>query len=194
MIVTTPENLHVEEVIAAVTNGVRVIAMQGVQGSGKTHTATALAAKLILKGFSTVIASADEYMMEDGEYKFALSKLGMAHTSAASVALGAYKLNKLKMVIIIDNTNIMQWYLRSYLEPLCQHGFDATKFLVVRCTGTFSNIHGVPKDVVDSMRDKIEDLTFDGIMSATPPPPRVPASAPAHVASAAHVTESSSSC
>ena len=193
MIVTTPENLHVEDVIAAVTNGVRVIAMQGVQGSGKTHTATALAAKLILEGFSTVIASADEYMMEDGEYKFALSKLGMAHTSAASVALDKYKLNK---VIIIDNTNIMQWYLRSYLEPLCQHGFDATKFLVVRCTGTFANIHGVPKDVVDLMRDKIEDLTFDGIMSATPPPPRVPAPAPApaHVASAAHVTESSSSC
>jgi hypothetical protein len=175
-IITQPDNLCIEEVVTDIIDGrVRVIILQGAQGSGKSTYYGRIADKLRAREITAVQCSADLYMIEDGKYKFAFDKLVPAHTAAGKDALEAYRAGN---IVIIDNTNIKPWYVKSYLAPLVEEGLSASQLVIVRLTGTFPNVHHVPETAVILAREQMEDLSFDSIMSATPPPPRVPAPAP----------------
>lgn len=190
-IITQPGNLGINEVVTDIIgNKLKVIILQGAQGSGKSTYYQRIADQLRVHDITAVQCSADLYMMEDGEYKFAVDKLVPAHTAAEKDAIEAYRAGN---IVIIDNTNIKSWYVRSYLAPLVEKGLSASQIVIVRLTGTFPNIHQVPESVVTLAEKQMEDLSFDSIMSATPPPPRMPAAAPAAAPDAAAAAPESSS-
>ena len=96
-----------------------VLFLRGISGSGKSTVST-----LLTKAFGadkTVICSADDYLMEDGVYKFELSKLSDAHKQCIKSLEASLKSPNVRY-IIMDNTHTRLWHLQAAEEIARKHG------------------------------------------------------------------------
>lgn len=83
--------------------------MRGPQGSGKST-----AAKVIQQNVkNTIICSADDYFMVDGEYKFDGKLLPAAHSYCKNKAIIYLALG---YNVVIDNTNILKKHYQEYVD------------------------------------------------------------------------------
>ena len=160
--------------------------MQGAPGSGKSFVACGIKSAIFyqapesnLNMFSEYaqIASTDDFFLvlePDGErllhYVFNKEKIGEAH-----------KWNQDRVrewlskgySVIVDNTNIKAWQARPYVEMAVALGIPV---IFVRVDGRFQNTHGVPEEVVQKMREGMEELTVEKCLAAEYPwetPPEV---------------------
>jgi len=122
----------------------QLILLRGLPGSGKSTFANLLGG---------IHVEADQYFMQDGEYKFDASKLKQAHNWCKlrvehSMEDGADK-------ITVSNTFTQEWEMDVYFELAEKYGYQ-TSCLIVENRHDSKNIHGCPDDKIEQMRNRFE--------------------------------------
>lgn len=147
-------------------NKPKLYIMRGLPGSGKTTLASSLEGAVRL--------STDQYWERpDGRYDFNPSLLSDAHEWAkvrakGLMSIGRHKfdLNLPSCDLIIDNTNIKVEHMRPYLELAEQYGYEPVTLQpmtpwaweVEECAKR--NIHGVPLETIQRMKDQFEPFAL----------------------------------
>lgn len=145
------------------------ILLRGLPGSGKSTKARELAGDL-----GQVFASDDFFCMNtEKEYRFDLSKLGIAHAWNKRRSLFAIKTGV--PIVVVDNTNTTLKELRGYLphiELAQELGYDVR----IEESETFwrfdveelfkRNTHNVPKETIQKMLNRYaKDVTVEDILN-----------------------------
>lgn len=120
----------------------KIVLIRGLPGSGKTTLAKANYPEH--EHFE-----ADMYHIDDeGNYNFDFSKIKEAHAwcqDSTSLALGH------GLDVVVSNTFTQLWEMQPYLKMGCP-------VEIIVATGNFENIHNVPTDIIEKMRDRWEDV------------------------------------
>lgn len=118
--------------------------MRGVPGSGKSTYI-----KNNCEG--AVIASADNFFMRDGEYKFDIRLIGAAHAWCFETFVRA--LGVKCPLVVVDNTNVKARDMKRYVETARAAGYEVeiVKVLCDPAKAASRNVHAVPKEVVERM-------------------------------------------
>jgi NEDD4-binding protein 2 len=141
-----------------------LVVMQGPSGGGKSTVANQHLKPLLESlGCEVVVLSTDDQFKVDGVYKFDPTKLGVYH--AINVKLAHKALEEGKSVIV-DNTNTQCWEARPYVEKAVELGVPVSFH---RCNAKFDNVHGVPSNKVEQMRDRLQTLTVEAVMASKKP-------------------------
>jgi predicted kinase len=139
-----------EEIIAALKSAphVRLVILRGLPGSGKSTFAQKL-----VDALDFVHLEADRHFVDTlGHYRFDPARASDCHSVCQREADDALRSGKR---VVIANTHVCLWELAPYVGLAALH---ATQWCVVECMGAWINIHSVPNEVVDSMREKWEPL------------------------------------
>jgi predicted kinase len=129
-----------------------LILLRGVPGSGKTTLA-----KVILQQPSNVdpeILSADDFFeTKDGEYIFDSSKLKEAHNYCQFRC--SERMRQQKSRIVVANTFTQEWEMEEYFKMAERYNYRVHTLIVENRHGG-ENIHGVPKDKLQQMKDRFQ--------------------------------------
>ena len=128
------------------TQPAMLLILRGLPGAGKSTFASYLK-----KMYGFKIVEADQYMMENGVYKFDPKKLKFAHDSCKE-AVRQYLMEGEN--IVVSNTSTQRWEMEPYIEMGTKAHY-IVKEHVLRTN--FGNIHGVPEEKVEIMRKRWED-------------------------------------
>ncbi|MEG1009867.1 MAG: AAA family ATPase [Clostridia bacterium] len=121
--------------------------LRGLPGSGKTT----LANTIVSLHKDAVAYAADDYFMDNGEYKFDAKKLNEAHLSCKNhVAKAMYSGVS---AIIVHNTNTTEEELKPYFDMAKVHGYMVHSLIVENRSNT-SNVHGVNDTIIDKMESR----------------------------------------
>ena len=118
--------------------------LRGLPGSGKTTLAKSLGGMHI---------EADNYFMEDGEYKFDASKLKEAHAWCQDV-VKVWIINNVPK-IVVSNTFTQEWEMQPYYDLAKEHGYRVYS-LIVENRHEGVNEHGVPEEKLVQMKNRFE--------------------------------------
>ena len=134
-----------------------LIILRAVSGAGKSSFARWLAgvwnATEEVGRESTVICSADDWFMQDGEYRFDPSKLGVAHQACFDKFCDAVKRGV--GLIILDNTNTQEREFSKYVDWVKDTDYRIT-FLVVENRHGGVSEHNVPDAALDKMVQRFQ--------------------------------------
>lgn len=131
-----------------------LILLRGCPGSGKSTFANHMWA-------DGVIFEADKYFyLEDGTYKFDASKLKEAHEWCRMGVQTAMEQNHLTIgryypEIVVSNTFTQEWEMAAYLELAKQFEYTVVS-LIVENRHDGVNVHGVPAEKVQEMRNRFQ--------------------------------------
>lgn len=117
----------------------RIVLIRGLPGSGKSTMARELYPSYIL-------CEADQYFETDHGYCFDPAHIKDAHNFCYTKALQALEEGK---DVVVANTFTRVWEMQKYLDL-------PYPVEVVVATGSYQNVHGVPEEVVQRMRDRFE--------------------------------------
>lgn len=120
-----------------------LILVRGLPGSGKSTLAKRLAMNL-----GHVHFEADQYFMLDGRYNFDASKLGLAHHWCQTQT---HRCLTQGMTVVVSNTFTTVKELAPYFELAKE--FSILPQVIV-CQGEFGNIHNVPEETLNRMRQR----------------------------------------
>jgi tRNA uridine 5-carbamoylmethylation protein Kti12 len=126
----------------------KLIIIRGIPGSGKTTKALELK-KTIPECFHF---EADSYFMKNGVYKFDPSKLGPAHCLCQSLTKNCLREG---YSVIVSNTGITKKEVQPYLNMAKELNIPV-EIIIMR--GEFQNVHGVPEEKLQSMRERFEEF------------------------------------
>ena len=118
----------------------------GIPGAGKST----LANKIIAEHPNTTIKhyEADMYFIRNGEYNFNPKKLFYAHKwcqiKAEQAMIDNYD-------VIISNTSLTPSERKPYIELAKKYNYDID---VITCNGNYNNIHNVPIETIERMKNK----------------------------------------
>jgi predicted kinase len=119
-----------------------LVLIRGLPGSGKSTLAKAMKDHVHLE--------ADMYFMVDGEYRFDHGNIKRAHEWCQSECFNHLKAGR---SVVVSNTFTQKWELRAYLDMAKRLGVPVK---VVVADGQYKNVHGVPDDVIEKMRQRWE--------------------------------------
>ena len=124
----------------------KLFIIRGLPGSGKTT----FAEKLKSDGIVSDVVEADHFMTDqNGNYKFDAKMLERCHQECQMWT--KYYLD-LGRDVAVANTFTRKWEILPYIKM----GYDYT---IVEMTGSFPNVHGVPKNVIETMAKRWEKWT-----------------------------------
>ena len=124
----------------------KLFIIRGLPGSGKTT----FAEKLKADGIVSDVVEADHFMTDqNGNYKFDAKMLERCHQECQMWT--KYYLD-LGRDVAVANTFTRKWEILPYIKM----GYDYT---IVEMTGSFPNVHGVPKNVIETMAKRWEKWT-----------------------------------
>lgn len=129
-----------------------VYIVRGLPGSGKSSLAKKIAGLHSLEGKVAKIFETDNYFMVDGEYKFDATKLHRYHQKCFSDFLDALN-DRHVDVVIVANTFTRKWEYVNYADAAKDSGFEVTMLIA---NGNYQNVHNVPDDVVQKMKNRFE--------------------------------------
>lgn len=121
-----------------------LLLIRGLPGSGKTT----LAREYVQQGYAHF--EADMFFEQDGKYCFDGKLISQAHDWCASETRKALADGK---SVVVSNTFSRLWEMEKYIESA---KFYAVTLRVIEASGNFQNIHGVPVEVVEKMRNRWE--------------------------------------
>jgi len=117
--------------------------IRGLPGSGKST----LAERMVANGEADIHIETDMWFTSlDGAYRFDPDKLGEYHAKCQDAAKA---LADQGMHVVVSNTFTRLWEI----DPYRQMGVPVE---IVTASGDFGNLHGVPKDAVERMRQRWE--------------------------------------
>jgi predicted kinase len=120
--------------------------VRGLSGSGKTTLANEL---------SPVVYSADDWFTDgDGVYEFDPAELANAHAECFSSVEFDMEVDVPK--IAVANTFSQSWEAEPYFKLAKKYGYSP---FVIECQNSFENVHEVPQETIDAMRERWENLT-----------------------------------
>ncbi len=127
-----------------------LILLRGLPGSGKSTTAELLGAG----SSGTAHFEADMFFMRDGEYKFDFSQIKEAHKWCQSSVERTMFLGH-NSTIIVSNTFTQEWEMDVYYKLAEEWGYRVTS-LIVENRHEGVNVHGVPQETLDKMKQRFE--------------------------------------
>lgn len=121
--------------------------IRGLPGSGKSTLARQLAGTRE----DALHVEADQFMVgQDGQYHFDPARLKECHGKCFDAAHQGLRQGK---HVIVSNTSTQRWEYQPYLDLAAHHKVPVQ---VLEVHGTFGNVHGVPADKVEAMRQRWE--------------------------------------
>lgn len=127
---------------------VHLYLIRGIPGSGKTT----LANHLKERGVVDEILAADDFRIdEDGNYVFKPEDSERVHLHCQDWTRAFLGLGR---NVAVHNTFIKKWELEPYLSMSIPRIHIMKHTLI--CHGEFENIHGVPADTVERMKQNFE--------------------------------------
>ena len=117
---------------------------RGICGSGKTTAA---------KSLGLMTFEADQFFMEDGEYKFDPTKLREAHQWCKDQV--EYVMMNGMPKVAVSNTFTQEWEMTPYFELASKYGYMVITMVVENRHGG-QNEHGVPDDKLEIMKNRFE--------------------------------------
>jgi len=130
-----------------------LILLRGVPGSGKTTLGEVI---LYVPGSNNTnnVLSADDFFIDNnGDYIFDSTKLKEAHNQCQLKCAERMKLQLSK--IIVANTFTQDWEMTPYFDMAERYKYRVHT-VVVENRHNNKNIHGVPDDKVQIMKDRFE--------------------------------------
>lgn len=125
-----------------------LILVRGVSGSGKSTLA-----KLIVGDSSKVLSADDYFTNEIGEYNYDILKRNDAHEQCQWRCLS--KMTDGESIIVVANTFTQEWEMSTYYKLAERFKYRVHSIIVENRHGGV-NIHGVPDDVLISMRNRFQ--------------------------------------
>jgi predicted kinase len=128
--------------------------VRGIPGSGKSTFA-----KHIWNEYA--ICEADKFFhnKETGEYNFDPSRLKEAHEwcrNQVETRMSDHQVNpQFYPEIVVSNTFTQEWEMQSYIDLAKKYGYQVTTLIVENRHGN-SNVHNVPAETLDRMRQRFE--------------------------------------
>jgi predicted kinase len=128
--------------------------IRGVPGSGKSTFAKELV------GADFLVCEADKYFVDrEGNYKFDGSKLKEAHEwcrDRVETFMEDSLLNdQFYRRIAVSNTFTREWEMQAYIDLAEKYGYRVFSLIVENRHGS-SNVHGVPDEVIEKMKERFE--------------------------------------
>jgi predicted kinase len=117
---------------------------RGIPGSGKTTAA---------KSLGLMTFEADQFFMEDGEYKFDPTKLRETHQWCKDQV--EYVMINGMPKVAVSNTFTQEWEMTPYFELASKYGYMVITMVVENRHGG-TNEHGVPDDKLEIMKNRFE--------------------------------------
>jgi predicted kinase len=121
--------------------------VRGISGSGKSTYAKSLG------GLYTHL-EADQFFMINGKYKFDPKLLQYAHQWCLMSTINGL----LSGNVVVSNTFTKVWEMEKYFEI---SSILDIKILVKTMKGEYNNTHGVPASVIQSMKDRWQEIPGD---------------------------------
>lgn len=119
--------------------------VRGLPGSGKTTLA-----HIIANG----VCSADDYFTDsEGNYNFDPSKLKAAHADCRSRV--EQHMSYGEPLVAVANTFTQEWEMEAYFNLAEEYGYMVQSIVVENRHGG-QNIHNVPAEAMNKMRDRFE--------------------------------------
>lgn len=138
---------HIIDVISSLPKEKPVIKelflLRGLPGSGKSTLA---------KSIGAFNVEADQFFMEDGVYKFDVTKLKWAHELCRMECERAMK-DGIKLSV--SNTFTQEWEMKPYFELAEKYEYRVYSLIVENRHGGI-NEHGVPEDKLEIMKNRFE--------------------------------------
>ena len=125
-----------------------LIIFRGIPGAGKTTVAEFFAEATDSNAFA-----ADDYHMEDGEYKFNMKNLHAAHLDCQKNVRTSMEGNE--WLISVHNTNTTGKELKIYFDLANEYGYRVFS-LVVENRHDHENVHDVPAETLTKMRNRFD--------------------------------------
>ena len=131
--------------------------VRGLSGSGKSSIARELVNNIWdseSDSFVKDFYSADDYFTDKyGNYNFDPSKLKEAHEQCQENVELAMQRDCVRKVAVA-NTFSQAWEAEPYFKLAEKYSFNP---FVLECQNDFGNIHGVPQESIDAMKERWED-------------------------------------
>ncbi len=129
-----------------------LILLRGLPGSGKSTLA-----KIILQLRSTdepEVLSADDFFEDkDGDYNFDATKLREAHNYCQFRC--SERMRQQKARIVVANTFTQEWEMDEYYKMAERYNYRVHTVIVENRHGNV-NVHGVPEDKLQQMKERFE--------------------------------------
>ena len=129
-----------------------LILLRGLPGSGKSTLA-----KIILQLRSTdepEVLSADDFFEDkEGDYNFDPTKLKEAHNYCQFRC--SERMRQQKARIVVANTFTQEWEMDEYFKMAERYNYRVHTVVVENRHGN-ENIHGVPEDKLQQMKERFE--------------------------------------
>lgn len=131
-----------------------LILLRGVPGAGKSTLANSIWNEY-------AVCEADKYFHDEvtGEYRFDASKLKQAHEWCRSEVECRMKDNQVNPQfypeIVVSNTFTQEWEMQAYFDLAKQYDYVVVSLIVENRHGG-ENVHGVPAEKVQAMRDRFQ--------------------------------------
>jgi predicted kinase len=120
-----------------------LIIVRGLPGSGKST----FAKSNYVDNFGYILLEADMYFYRDGIYFYDKNKISNAHNWCYNETVKQLRTGN---NVVVANTFTMLWEIKKYLE------LNPSK--IYRCVGNYKNIHNVPEDIIQKMKDRFQDI------------------------------------
>ena len=117
--------------------------IRGLPGSGKSTLACQL-------GYT--IREADQFFINAGKYSYDREKIGEAHAFCQNRVKLDMKVGVEK--IAVSNTFVKRWEIEPYVKLAQEYGYRITE--ITMSGDTYGNIHSVPDEVIQRMKDNWE--------------------------------------
>lgn len=126
-----------------------LILLRGLPGSGKSTLA-----KLLVGKKDYCHKEADMFFVDrEGNYKFEPSKIKDAHAWCQEEI--EFVMKHEHSPVVVSNTFTQEWEMKAYYELAAKYGYQVSSIIVENRHGG-KNVHGVPEDKLQIMKDRFE--------------------------------------